>query len=497
MKVLVVEDETDIRNNLCTVLRMEGYQVLDAPNGKAGLDQALLHLPDLIVSDVMMPELDGYGMLERLRNVAATACIPFIFLTARADRVDMRRGMTLGADDYLAKPFTVQELLEAIAATFKRHNTHENKALKQTLSALEDVGRLAQHDLKTPLGSLAAAPALLRAGRTMSAQEESVLRMMELAANRAMHMVNLSLDIYRMETGDYVFKPTAVSLCDIAQAVAQDLTAQASSKQVQIKITAQSLPTYVQAEDALCYSIVANLTKNAIEAAPDGTVVSMDIEGGPRARLHIHNQGAVPEGIRDTFFAKYASAGKKGGSGLGTYSAHLLAQAQGGSLHMETSDGMGTRLTLELQAMDAPTPEQSRPDAKPDTSAAAIAAHVLLVDDDAFNLMVLSDHFSLPGVSITTAINGRAAIEAVAQHQPDIIVMDLEMPVMNGTAAMQEIRRLQAALGRKPSTMVAYSGNNDDASQTHQRAQGFDRCLCKPATRDQVHALLSNPQILG
>ena len=164
---------------------------------------------------------------------------------------------------------------------------------------------------------------------------------------------------------------------------------------------------------------------------------------------------------------------------------------------METSDGMGTRLTLELQAMDAPTPEQSRPDAKPDTSAAAIAAHVLLVDDDAFNLMVLSDHFSLPGVSITTAINGRAAIEAVAQHQPDIIVMDLEMPVMNGTAAMQEIRRLQAALGRKPSTMVAYSGNNDDASQTHQRAQGFDRCLCKPATRDQVHALLSNPQILG
>jgi CheY-like chemotaxis protein len=116
--------------------------------------------------------------------------------------------------------------------------------------------------------------------------------------------------------------------------------------------------------------------------------------------------------------------------------------------------------------------------------------HVLLVDDDEFNLMVLSDHFSLPGVQITTAINGRVAIEAVKQQRHDLIVMDLEMPVMNGTAAMQEIRRLQAALGSKPSTIVACSGNGDPASQATQIAQGFDSCLDKPIKREQVHALL-------
>lgn len=488
MKVLVVEDEAEIRNNLCALLRMQGYDVLDAANGKLGLSQAQLHLPDLILSDVMMPELDGYGMLEQLRKDATTASIPLIFLTARIDRSDMRRGMTLGADDYLGKPFSLQELNDAIAATFKRHSSYENKALRQTISALEDVGRIAQHDLKTPLGSLAAAPGLLRAGRTMSVQEEAVLSMMELAANRAMRLVNLSLDIFQIEAGNYVFRPSVVDLFAITQAVATDLGAQASSKQVQIRINAPPQPAYVKAEDALCYSIVANLTKNAIEAAPEGSEVTIDFEAGPCCRLHIHNLGAVPEAIRDTFFAKYTSAGKTGGTGLGTYSSHLLAQAQGGDLRMQTSETQGTRLTLELQCTDA---TESSPQGPAQESPPVPAGlQVLLVDDDQFNLMVLSNLFSQPGLHITTAINGRVAIEAVMQHNPDLIVMDLEMPVMNGTAAMQEIRRLQAALGRKPSTIVAYSGNGDPASQAAQIAQGFDSCLDKPIKREQVQALL-------
>lgn len=494
MKVLVVEDEAEIRNNLCALLRMQGYEVLDAADGKLGLRQAQCHLPDLILSDVMMPELDGYGMLEQLRKDAATASIPLIFLTARIDRSDMRRGMTLGADDYLGKPFSLQELNDAIEATFKRHRTHENKALKETISALEDVGRIAQHDLKTPLGSLAAAPALLRAGRTMSAQEEAVLSMMEQAANRAMRLVNLSLDIYQIETGNYVFRPGAVNLQAIAQAVALDLGAQASSKRVQVRISEPPQPAYVKAEDAFCYSIVANLTKNAIEAAPDGSEITIDFETGPRSRLHIHNQGAVPEAIRDTFFAKYTSAGKAGGTGLGTYSSRLLAQAQGGDLRMQTSETLGTRLTLELQSMEAP----DLPPQEPSREAPPVPGglHVLLVDDDGFNLMVLSDHFSSPGLQITTAINGRGAIEAAIQQHPDLIIMDVEMPVMNGTAAMQEIRRLQAALGRKPSTIVAYSGNGDPASQANQIAQGFDSCLDKPVKREQVQSLLARWQRL-
>src|SRR5687767_6634108 len=104
MLLLLIEDQAPMRRNLSLMLKMEGYTVLAAENGRAGLEVARREKPDLILCDVMMPELDGYGVLEQLRADAVTATIPFIFLTARGDKPDVRHGMNLGADDYLTKP---------------------------------------------------------------------------------------------------------------------------------------------------------------------------------------------------------------------------------------------------------------------------------------------------------------------------------------------------------------------------------------------------------
>lgn len=123
MKILVVEDEAAIRNNIVSMLRMEGFDVIDASNGRLALALAREYLPGLILSDVMMPELDGYGLLEQLRADPLTAGIPLIFLSARTASADRRRGMNLGADDYLGKPFTHDELLEAVSARIKRNQT--------------------------------------------------------------------------------------------------------------------------------------------------------------------------------------------------------------------------------------------------------------------------------------------------------------------------------------------------------------------------------------
>ncbi|QTN26500.1 protein kinase [Rhodoferax sp. AJA081-3] len=121
MKILVAEDETAIRNNIVSLLRMEGFDVVEAPNGRIALALAREHLPELVLSDVMMPELDGLGLLELLRADPLTAGIPLIFLSARTERADRRKGMNLGADDYLGKPFSRDELLEAVSARLKRH----------------------------------------------------------------------------------------------------------------------------------------------------------------------------------------------------------------------------------------------------------------------------------------------------------------------------------------------------------------------------------------
>jgi CRP-like cAMP-binding protein/AmiR/NasT family two-component response regulator len=118
--ILLIEDNADMRENTAEILELANYKVIKAENGRRGVELARSHTPDLVLCDIMMPELDGYGVLHLLGRDPATAEIPFIFLTAKAERSDVRKGMELGADDYLTKPFEESELLNAIEGRLKR-----------------------------------------------------------------------------------------------------------------------------------------------------------------------------------------------------------------------------------------------------------------------------------------------------------------------------------------------------------------------------------------
>lgn len=119
-RILVIEDQAPMRRNLALLLELEGYTVLTASDGRDGLEAARREKPDLVICDVMMPELDGYGVVRALRSEDGTADIPFIFLTARGERADVRTGMNVGADDYLTKPVIREELLEAVGTRLAR-----------------------------------------------------------------------------------------------------------------------------------------------------------------------------------------------------------------------------------------------------------------------------------------------------------------------------------------------------------------------------------------
>lgn len=115
-KILVIEDETNTRTLILDFLSDKGFRVFEANSGRLGMQQAQVHQPDIVLCDIMMPDFDGYDVLKSLRKIPATAAIPFIFLTAKVDRLDQRRGMVMGADDYITKPFTIEELVGAITA---------------------------------------------------------------------------------------------------------------------------------------------------------------------------------------------------------------------------------------------------------------------------------------------------------------------------------------------------------------------------------------------
>ena len=138
-KILIIEDNHDIRESTAEILELSGYNVVQADNGKTGVELATQHLPDLILCDIMMPEMDGYGVLMRLTKNIQTNTIPFIFLTAKAERLDFRKGMEMGADDYLTKPFDDLELLNAIETRFNKKQKIESYYSR----SLESLERLA------------------------------------------------------------------------------------------------------------------------------------------------------------------------------------------------------------------------------------------------------------------------------------------------------------------------------------------------------------------
>lgn len=136
--ILIIEDNQDIRENIAELLELTGYQTSEASNGKEGLQKAITELPDLIICDIMMPVLDGYGVLAGLNNHPKAQLIPFIFLTAKAEKEDFRKGMGLGADDYITKPFEENELLDAISLRLNRVDLFKHVG-EESLTTLEQI----------------------------------------------------------------------------------------------------------------------------------------------------------------------------------------------------------------------------------------------------------------------------------------------------------------------------------------------------------------------
>ena len=204
VKILVIEDERPVRENLVELLEAEDYQTYSTENGLIGTVWAYNHFPDLIICDVMMPEIDGYEVLSGLRANSVTASIPFIFLTAKADKTDIREGMNLGADDYLTKPFSRKEVLEAISSRLSKqkilteyyHQERETvekmqQQLLQMKHSIEEKDRLLknlQEDLSKAVPQLKIALSILKESN-LKQQRKNTLKMVQQLCREELNLL--------------------------------------------------------------------------------------------------------------------------------------------------------------------------------------------------------------------------------------------------------------------------------------------------------------------
>ncbi len=218
-KILVIEDEPPVRANILELLEAEDYDAVGAENGFIGALWAQQHLPDLIICDVMMPEINGHEVLSALRQEPATETIPFIFLTAMADKADIRHGIELGADDYLTKPFTRAELLGAISSRFakqekltKQYSSEHERAealqqqldqLQQNANAKDQLLKQFQQELQTAVPKLNMVINMLKNLKT-GAQRDRAVKILQEACTNEIALLNQMPNVEELLTPENI-----------------------------------------------------------------------------------------------------------------------------------------------------------------------------------------------------------------------------------------------------------------------------------------------------
>ncbi len=365
-RILVVDDFPGTLKLMVKMFEGE-YEVATAEDGESALAACRVKpLPDLVLMDVMMPGMDGFEVVRRLRENHATAQIPVIFVSSLNEEEARSKGMALGAVDFVVKNSNPKVLRARVRNFIKfvdmrRQMQVDFDAMLDTAKRREDVENMARHDIKGSLAGIAGMVQSLADDGTMAPEHVAQLQLVAQTAQQLMSMVNLAGELYKIEAGQFSLNARAVDLGGLLHRVAALSRAGFADKQLVIEVDSDTpvgteMPR-AKGDEMLCNSLFQNLIKNACEAAPPNSRVVVTLKDETPLRVLINNTGAVPRDLRERFFEKYSTSGKPGGSGIGTYSASLLATAQHGSVTMDTNDQTNsTTLTVTLPRHDgAPT----------------------------------------------------------------------------------------------------------------------------------------------
>lgn len=361
--VLIVDDIRDNLIILNTILSENGYDVRSAINGQMVLDFVKNELPNIILLDIKMPQMDGFEVCRRLKADVKTKEIPIIFVSSLVEINDKMKAFQSGGVDYITKPFQADEVLARVKThlsiqQLQQNLKNKNRLLDEEMRLREGVEHIIFHNLKGPLHALLNFPRFIERRGELNDRQREWLKRINHASTQMLDIVDSSLSLLQMEKGQYKLKPEPINIISLIQEVLNNAETNITQKNINIDLkvngsSSTSVDQYwVLGEKLLCFSIFSNLIQNAIEASSDKEKVDILISQNKNETVEvtIHNNQPVPENIRDRFFDKYITTGKVKGTGLGTYTAKLSTEALGGSIRMETTIERGTSIVLNLPA---------------------------------------------------------------------------------------------------------------------------------------------------
>jgi len=361
--ILVIEDDPDVRDNIQDLLTAEDYFVIPASGGREGLKEAYLRQPDLIICDIMMPDVDGYEVLRELRERPDTMTTPFVFVTARASRTDQRAGMDLGADDYLVKPFTAEELLQAVRTRLQRREAQSHWYQERIEKLRNNLSRTLPHELRTPLSCiLGYSEFLLEIYDAVEPEElRTMLEEIQASGRRLEQLVENYYLYAQLEISatDPFWRSSMLSQGlshpdTVVQRAATVLaTLHEREKDLELSVTEGAC----RIQDIYLEKIIAALVDNACKFSEPGTpvrivglkekdfyVLAIMDEGRGMSEEQVQQIGAFIQFDREQY--------EQQGLGLGLTIARRLAELHKGTLRIESTLGDGTTIWIWLPLAD-------------------------------------------------------------------------------------------------------------------------------------------------
>lgn len=360
-KILVVDDAEFILESTATLLGFEGYDVITASDGVEGVKAAFEHSPDLVLCDISMPNMDGYGVIEQLRKNEKTLTTPFIFLTAFTEKSNMRLGMEKGADDFLIKPYTRDELIAAIDAQWKKH-THIEKQIQEKVDEVgKNVTYALPHEFRTVLNQIVGSARFLMANPKEIEEEEVIELSTDIisSAQRLLRITENFLIYVRIESlvsNPEKKKQLRLMRTDEPGAMIYDIIGSIGQKyerfdDIIVDNVVEDISLEMSTE--IFHKITDELIENALKFSKPGSTVHVDMKlensffylyindaGRGMTQEQINNVGAYIQFERTIY--------EQQGVGLGLVIAKRFVELHGGKFLIESVENVGTKVTLSI-----------------------------------------------------------------------------------------------------------------------------------------------------
>jgi len=524
-RILVVDDEKSNLEILLSILGQE-YTIYMIKNGSGAIDMAHKYLPDLIVLDIVMPDMNGFEVLTALKASSMTKHIPVIFVTGLNTVHDEERGLDLGAADFILKPFSPSIVRSRVRNQIQIVNyAKDMKQLHKNLEAMAETAEAANrtksaflarmsHEIRTPLNAILGISEIQLQDDNLPIEKKQAFMKIYNSGDLLLGIINDILDLSKIEAGKQELNLTRYSVTHLIKDTAYINTTRYVNKPIEFKLAVnEAVPSYLCGDELRIKQIINNLLSNAFKYTKMGEVtMSVDAEVSPGSvvlifGVHDTGQGMTPDQV-DALFDEYSRFNMEAnrsteGTGLGMSIMQNLVHMMNGKISVKSELGKGSSFTVRLPQKTlnalpigketAESLNRFRFNPRFDTSAQKISREpmpygsVLVVDDVETNLYVAKGFLDFFNLRIETAMSGREAIDIIKKGKSyDIIFLDHMMPEMDGIEVIQELRGMGYNAPIVALTANAITGQSDIFMQN-----GFDAFISKPIDIFQLTEILN------